>query len=424
VKIIKLLAYEMHRRIFGQEMGEMMEKFLNHLSWSFLGIFFNGIILFGVNVLAGRILGPEGYGKYNLVLVVANILSIFILLGLDITSIKYISGSEKAEDKKQYLSNSFFIVLVSSLLVFIFFFSPIFNLFHLEKNIFLVAAIFAIIMSFRTLLDSFIKSFNFFKFQSIVKLFEGVAILLSFFFFFFIFRISNYQYYIASLAIGYLSLCAIYFLKISGKIVRWNNQKFKDIIKYSKTTIILTVIGIIMASMDRIFVGKFLGIQKLGIYSAYLMSTTIFVGQIILIFDNVFLPMINRIENKEAIIKKIDRLFVVLFIPCVFLIFSFSFIIMKIFGKEFQSNILYILIFSILAFFQIVGTFYRSIVSSIKKSYIRLQKISCLLPILLFLLYLFISVKNNSNLNYYILAYSFYVTLNLIIIRKSYINAK
>jgi hypothetical protein len=59
------LAEGIHLRIFGHEMGEEMRKFLGHLSWSFFGIFFSALILFVVNILAARILGPDGYGKYN-----------------------------------------------------------------------------------------------------------------------------------------------------------------------------------------------------------------------------------------------------------------------------------------------------------------------------------------------------------------------
>jgi hypothetical protein len=92
------------------------------------------------------------------------------------------------------------------------------------------------------------------------------------------------------------------------------------------------------------------------------------------------------------------------------------------FGREFQFSYLYVLIFSVLAFFQITGTFYKGIVSSAEKSYIKLQKLSYILPVTLFILYSLISFFNKNDLIYYVFAYAVYLTLNLIIIRKSFIK--
>lgn len=423
-KLIELINF-LHRIIFGHEMSLEMKKFIKNLSWSFLGIFFNGLILFAVNILAGRIIGPEGYGRYNLVLVIANIFAAFILFGLNITSVKYISSSTDDNEKKQYLSNSFFIVSFTSVVVLLFLFFmniKLTKIFNLDKDVFLFGVLLAVVLSWRSLLDSFIKSFELFRYQSSVKIIEGFIVIASFLILFFVINFSNYKYYIFSLFLGYSVLCVLYFFKIKNKIIHWKYQNFKKILKYSKSTVILTFIGILMASMDKLFIGKFVGLEKLGIYSAYLMSTSIFVGQICLVFDNVFFPMINKIEKKDEIIKKIDKLFFVFFVPGVSIIFSFSSLIMIMFGREFQFSYLYVLIFSVLAFFQITGTFYKGIVSSAEKSYIKLQKLSYILPVTLFILYSLISFFNKNDLIYYVFAYAVYLTLNLIIIRKSFIK--
>ena len=425
-KIIVVIEI-VHWWVFGHEMSPTMKDFLRQLSWSFLGIFFNGIVLFVVNVLAGRILGPAGYGKYNLVLVVANIVTIFVLLGQDMTSIKYISSSEKEKDKKQYLSNSFYIILSSSFLwiVFsIFFYFQIAHLLNFDQKIFLLAVIFAIVMSMRTLLDSFVKSFNFFKFQSLFKIIEGIIILAVFIFFFLALKFDDYQYYIFSLTAGYFILCLIFFLKIKQKIVAWDKQKFLDIIQYSKVTIILTIIGTIMASMDKLFIGKTLGIEQLGIYSAYLVSTAIFVGQIILILNNVFFPIVNQVEDKSIIIKKVDKLLFLGLIPGTFVLFLFSYGIMSIFGKEYQLNIFYVIAFSVMAFLQIAGSLYKSIISSQEKNYMTLKKISYVMLFLFFIMYGILFIVKVETLTYFVLLYCLYVILNVFIIRKGCVKNK
>lgn len=423
-KIIAVIEI-VHRRVFGHEISPTMKDFLKQLSWSFFGIFFNGIVLFIVNVLAGRILGPAGYGKYNLVLVVANIVAIFVLLGQDMTSIKYISSSEKEKDKKQYLSNSFYIILSSSflLIVFsIFFYFQIAHLLNFDQKIFLLAVIFAIMMSMRTLLDSFVKSFNFFKFQSLFKIIEGIIILAVFIFFFLVLKFDDYQYYIFSLTAGYFILCLIFFLKIKQKIVAWDKQKFSKIIEYSKITIILAIIGTIMASMDKLFIGKTLGIEQLGIYSAYLVSSAIFVGQIILIFNNVFFPIVNQIKDKSMIIKKVDRLLFLGLIPGTLVLSLFSYAIMNIFGKEYHLNIFYVVAFSAMAFLQIAGSLYKSIISSQEKNYVALKKVSYAMLFLFFIMYSMLSVVKVETLTYFVLFYCLYNIFNVFAIRCSYIK--
>ncbi len=412
-----------HRWVFGHEISPTMKDFLRQLSWSFFGIFFNGIVLFIVNVLAGRILGPEGYGKYNLVLVVTNILSIFVLLGLDMTSIKYISSSKKEEDKKQYLSNSLYIILASSflLIVFsIFFYFRIAHLLNFDQKIFLLAVVFAIVMNMRMLLDSFIKSFNFFKFQSLFKIVEGIVILSTFILLFFILKFNDYQYYLISLMAGYLVLGLIFFLKIRQKLVAWNKQKLLEIIQYSKITVILSIIGTIMASMDKLFIGKTLGIEQLGIYSAYLVSTAIFVGQIILIFNNVFFPIVNQVEDKSVIIKKVDKLLFLGLIPGTLVLFLFSYAIMNIFGKEYHLNVFYIMAFSAMAFLQLVSSLYKSIISCEEKNYLALKKVSYAMLFIFFIMYGMLFIAKVETLTYFVLLYCLYNIFNVFIIRRSY----
>ena len=423
-KIIVVIEI-VHRWVFGHEISPTMKDFLGHLSWSFLGVIVNGLALFAVNVMAGRLMGPEGYGKYNLIQVVSNIIIIPILLGLNTTSIKYISRSKDENEKNKYLSNSFWIVLISSLLIFfiwIIFHGEISKLSNISESVVLLTLLFTIIFAYRTLLDSLIKSFKYFKFQSISYIIEGVIILLSFVLFFLFLGIEDYKYYIFSIMIGYTLISLLYIFKIKDKIRKIDWQKIMDVLEYSKAVITMVMVAAIMGSMDRLFIGKGLGAGQLGIYSAYMTSTCVFVGQVIIIFDNVFFPMVSGAENKDAIIKKIDKLFFIGFIPSVCFLFFCSFIIMKLFGKQFEINLFYILIFSILAFFQSVGAFYKSVVSSVKKSYLRLKKISYVFLVLFFLLYFVIFIQKTDTLKPYIFAYVAYITSSLIITRLSYIH--
>ncbi|MFZ2193661.1 MAG: oligosaccharide flippase family protein, partial [Candidatus Moraniibacteriota bacterium] len=367
--------------------------------------------------------GPEGYGRYNLVLVIANIVSMPILLGMDLTSIKYISNAKNRIEKRKYLSNSFWLVLSSSLVVFIlgvFFYSKVSIFLNIAPSIMFIAIIFSIVLSFKSLLDSFIKSFDFFKFQSITKIIESIFIITFFMIFFYVFNRVDYQYYIYSLLIGALALCLIYFFKIKKNIVRYDKEKFKDIISYSKATIVMVFIYTTMNYMDKIFVGKFLGARSFGVYSAYLTVSMVFISQGVLMLGNVFLPAINKVGNKKEIIKKIDKLAIIFFVPATLAIFVFSSLVLRFYGKEFQFNHWYVLLFSVLAFLQIPSDFYKNIASSENKSYILMKKMFIYIPFILAILYcVAFSMKDLNGFFYAVVLYSLYSLSFLFISRFS-----
>jgi len=417
------LAEVLHLRIFGHEMSPMMDNFLKSLSWSFVGIIISAGLFAIINILAGRLLGPQGYGKYNLVIALCSILSIPIVLGLDVTSVKFISGSSSESEKKQYLSNSFWIVCLSSSLFFLIlitFSSLIRNFLGGSKNYVLLIVFFSIAVSFKSLFDSFIKSFYLFKFQAIAKIIEAVLVTLSFVMFFYLFHFNNYAYYVSSMLIGAATLCFLYFIKIRKFIVRWNKAKLGDIISYSKTTLSIAIITTLMISLDKVFVGKFLGEESLGIFSAYLTASMVFIMQLVTVTNNVFLPMVNNAQTKYPIIKKIDRLTVLFIIPGSFLIFCCSAVIMYFFGKEFETSLIYILIFSILAFLQIPINLYRNVIYSVPRFYSRLKNLSYITFIIFIVFYSSLSVHGLNKFYIVVAIYSLLTVWGLIISRFGY----
>ena len=416
------LAEMAHRKIFGEEMSEEMRNFLGHLSWSFFGIALSSLVLFTINILAGRIFGPEGYGKYNLVLVYANIITMLILLGLDTVSIKYIADSKNDESIKKHLSNSLWIVLFMSLVFFIFgilVWSWMDNSIGINRNILLISILFGILLSLKNILDSFMRSLRYFKFQSSVKIIESFVV--AFFFLGLVFAINHrsFEYYIYSLILGSLAVSLLYFFRISNKITTWDYQSFEKTVPYLKATITLIIVGVIVGSIDKIFIGRFIGFKELGIYSAYITATIIFSAQLVLVFDNVFFPMVSKVEDKSGIIKKIDRMVVILSLPIFAFFFIFSYLILKLFGNQFSINLIYIGIFSFLAFVQISSSFYKNIVYSMHNAYQKFKKYSYIFPLFFLFCYSLAFIFNFKNLNYVVAVYALYMVLYFILIRLS-----
>jgi hypothetical protein len=216
-------------------------------------------------------------------------------------------------------------------------------------------------------------------------------------------------------------IASVFFLqKVYGKLIKVSPKKLGEMWPYIKTNFLLTILGVFITSLDKIYMGKFIGTRDLGMYSAYILASTLFIGQVILVFNNVFFPMIASVENKDLIMKKIDKIALLFFVPGTLGISVFSVIIIRLLGKEFEYNHLYILAFSFLAFLQIVGSFYRSVVLANIETYDRLKRYSYFMFLFLLSYYTFIYVKDLNLMFYIVVAYSLYVIINVSIMRMSY----
>jgi O-antigen/teichoic acid export membrane protein len=384
-----------HVRIFGHAMSDAMLGFLKNISFSFFGVFVSALIFFALNVVAGRLTGPVEYGKYNLVLTLANVLILFLVMALDVTSIRNIGRTANEKEKKVHMANAFVVVFLTSFLfgVLVLIFKDKIEFYlGIDGKLILIAVSFAIFLAFKTISDSFIRGLHLFKFQAMSKILEGFVALIFFAVFFAVLNFRNYGFYSYALMLG-MAAGIIWNLRRTlpnPLLFRWNI--FVESLSYSKSALSIMIIITLMTSIDKLFVGKFLGARELGIYSAYLMATVLLASQIVLVLENVFFPMANKIENKANLINKIDKIFFVFCIPSVLLIASVSFIVMSMFGVEFEVNVFRIVIFSSAAFLQIMISLYKSIIMTTKKPRILFTRFS-FLAFLLLVLTFFLMVR-------------------------------
>lgn len=423
MKIFNSIIEKLHRKIFGHEMSETMRNFIGNLSWSFWGTLISASFFAIINIVAGRLLGPAEYGKYNFVLSIVNILSVPIILGLDITSIHFITNSKNSEEKKQYLSNSFWIVIFTSLIfwiIYIFTYKFFRDFFELNNFYLWIIAFFPIILSLKMLFDSFARSYFLFKFQSILKISESLVVSIFFIIFFFFLHFQESAYYLLSFIIGGIFIIAIYFLNFRNNIIRWKTENFNRIINYSKTTITIIIITSIMIYSDKIFIGKFLSEKELGFFSAYLTASMVVMMQFVAVISNIFFPLMNQGVIKQAVVRKIDKLSFIFCIPITLIMFCFSYAILFLFGKEFEANLFYILFFSILAFLQIPINLYRNIIYSMPENYAKFKKYSFLHLALFFGGYSMLAIKEFSNFRFVLVIYSALTIFGLVISRFGY----
>lgn len=410
---IMSIAEVLHLRIFGHEMSDEMRKFLGHLSWSFFGGIIASGILFVVNILAGRWLGPVEYGKYGLVIAISSIFIIPMTIGIDNASIYYIAKSESEEEKKKYLSSSFFLFLILiclSSLIFLLFNTFLAKIFNTDFDILKITLIFSIFLAIRTILDSYIKGFHFFKFQSLGKILESITVVISFILLFCLFNLVRFESYILSLLISYTVIILTYLLKFRNYFYI-NISHAKKILLYGSFASLGSLSGIMLNSFDKILINKYIGQEQLGIYNAYFTSSFLLVSQLTALFINVFFPFLSSLKEKNMVLKKINKLSGIFLIPALVVLCAIIWISITFFGYKYDKNIFLIIEFGIFGITTLYVAITSWLIASLGKEGVKFVAFNGLIVGFLFII-LMVTFKSMASL---------YLTTGFLIVSSIYI---
>lgn len=363
------IAETIHLRIFGHAMSDEMRKFLSHLSWSFFGGIVAAGIMFVVNILAGRWLGPEEYGRYSLLLLMSQVFSIPMILGMDISIVRTIAQQPNSPKNgsmiRHYVGSAVFLVAVSltgtCALLFLFRIS-VATLFSAPVIFVSLATLLGIVTTLKTFSDGITKGFHRFHLQALVRVVESVSVILIFFHLYFLFR--NYLSIVMATAIPALGVFLVYGAKFWKLVGATKYHHLATLLRYAKFVVIGSALSLILGYGDRYVVNRYLGVEELGSYSAYYTATISVAGQLGSIISNVFFPIISGVREKLFIVKKLDRIFSLGFIPTVGVVFLFGLFVLFLFGRSYQLNTWNLFLFSVIASLQLFVVFYANIVNA------------------------------------------------------------
>lgn len=342
-----------HLRIFGHEMGDEMRKFLGNLSWSFFGGIIAGVILLFTNIVAGRLLGPEEYGKYNLVLAISSFLVIFMTLGLDAAAPRFVALSagndERGSLSRFILTRSALSIIVVSLLVLLLFYF-IQSEYLFDKKVFFSAVVFSLLLSFRNIADGILRGTGRFRLQTKNRLLESGAVLVIFFGIYVFSQRHSFLEYVVAIGIGYLifTIFSLLHTRIESSSILVPKEK-KKVIRYGAYAMIGAFASFLFIGSDKIMVNYFLDEKSLGLYSAYFTIAIMPMMLLQSIVVNVFFPSVSTVANKPVIFKKINRLFFIGFIPMIIIVIASSSVLLMFFGEAYKRDASLVILFSILA---------------------------------------------------------------------------
>ncbi len=368
-KVFLKLAESSHIFIFGHGMGNKTRIFLDHLSWSFVGGLLASMTMLGVNVVAGRLMGPVEYGKYGLVLVISQMLMIPIIFGLDITSVRSISMAKNASEKAKNISGVFYFVIFSSLIVagvYLLFHRYVAEKFDIQDSILLLGIVYAVITSLKSIADSFARGLFLFREQFLARILEVGTTVAFFCFFFLYYGKQDYTYYILALLGGSTLFCLWLGKGYRPYLVRFDGQYLKKQLSFSSWLLLGTIFGTAFNSLDKLIIVKYLSIYDLGVYMAYFIASTNLIAQATQVFINVLFPQISSLREGN-VVERIEKLLAILFIPGCISIGFMVWIIIFLFGKNFDLKGIYVVSFGVLGMLQIVYTIYASIIMAVSK---------------------------------------------------------
>lgn len=345
----------LHRRFFGVEMSGEVRNFLANLSWSFFGGIVAAGILFGMNIFAGRVLGPEEYGKYNFIAAFAASALLIMTLGLDVTTLHFIAKNKEKQKINEYLGTSFFVVITLALVVTLsisFFSDLVIEKYTLQRETFYLALFFTIILTLKNLTDSYLRGLSLFKMQGQYKILEAVAvagIFLAVYWQLFSSITVTHASFLGTLifAAGIIIVLVLFQVRESLRFKFFSLQVLSEMLHYGAFVLLGGIASALLLNSDKLLIGQFLGNQELGLYSAYYIASMTFTTYIAVIFINVFFPKVSEIGiDKKAILKKINTLVPFMVIPGFIAVTLVTRGALLLFGKNYQVDWILIAEFS------------------------------------------------------------------------------
>ncbi len=327
----------------------------------FIGLFFSKLLTYVYRIIIARYYGPEIYGIFSLAVMIFGWILAFSSLGLPEGLIRYIAlyRGEKDERKIKHVTRTSIKLLLATGLIFgiiLFFLSaPLSKFFNtVELEIFL--KIFAFLLPFALFMNLFLSIIRAYEKITAFSLISNILfalipfLALSIFIFLKLPRDSSIA---ISYSLGFVLAFFVSFIFIKLKIktvyghYKLNSNLKKKITKnlfsYSWPLIFLGILVSFLYWVDSIVIGRFRGVEEVGLYNA----AVPIVGLLVIVsslFTQLLFPLITReyssgkMKSIEELSKQVNKWVWVLNFPLFLVIFIFPETLLRIlFGHPYVA---------------------------------------------------------------------------------------
>ncbi len=345
------------------EHKELKEKLINNSIWNLIALVVNKIGGLVFAIFLARMLLPEGYGHYSIILSLVMLFLVFFDPGINYSLARYLPYSLKYEKKKTSAYYTYFLKLklVFSIFVAIILASlayPLANFIYKDPKLFnliFLGSIYIVALSLENFYTFAIYSVDKTKYVGIKEV-TGQSIKVLMILLISIISVSNrVQYLILGLIMTSLILtiyCRNYFYKILPELKSNKHKKInkKKINKFVKFIMVTSIGGAIFSYADSLILGAYVPPAYVGFYRAALTLILGLTG--LATFPNmVLLTSFTKINEKkiEALFNKAFRYIIIFAVPATLgLIALAKFFVLIFYGSAYINSVIPLYVLSII----------------------------------------------------------------------------
>lgn len=167
---------------------------------------------------------------------------------------------------------------------------------------------------------------------------------------------------------------------------------WKNIIQYTKHVIGQRILGKLANEGDTLIIGKFFGMQVLGVYNLANQFANLFTGHFLPIITDISAPIFAKNNNDRALVilhyHKMIRLITFVTVPVImFLILNAEFLVITLYGEKWIEAVLPFQILSVFVLFRSIGSPTAGLYNAMGKPQIGLYFAMVFTPIFLSTIY-------------------------------------
>jgi len=324
-----------------------------------------GLLGFFSLIMYTRLLKPEEYGRYTLVITIMSFLIVFIFSWLEQSVLRF---NKKYEDNsKEFFSTILTVTVYLSIFLSMIYIVSTYVFFNFEYEVQILINLSAILLPLKVIYKIFMQIFRAkreAKFYSIISvILKFVYLFLTFIMIYFLgFREESMFF---AFIITYIIFIFFQIQKLKSianfhySFNHINKSYLKKFFRYGSPWIGMAIGSFLLSKFDRYIINYFLNAEIVGIYSATYSLAENSIMQFVSLLSISTLPvLINSYEedendNSSLMMKELFKVYAIVFIPAIFgLIFLSKDIINIFLGDKFQGGNLVFIIISIGAFFE------------------------------------------------------------------------
>lgn len=353
VHLFRRIISFVYERILHEPAGEEVLKFFQNLSYIGIGTLLSSVFSFSYNIVAGRVLGPSGYGSFTLLHSIAMILYIPMLLGLNVALIKYCADSRDQQNQQRIISTTFSVVIcltIISVLLYVIFRHQLAVIFSVDQELFILSVIFSALFVFYTLAISGLRGLHLMREYAIFQPMYGFTLLSALLILFYL-QVNSFRAMVYSTYLAYGIVASVIILIFLKKYLTFyvDRSWFSTLWKYSSLAVIGGLSFTLYANIDRILINYYLDVESVGIYSVYYYASFTILTLISGIFTTVFFSVSSKSQDKRSLYAKLNKTVPYLMILGVPVAFIGEYIILLLFGKGYPIQLPLMLVFAIAA---------------------------------------------------------------------------